>query len=102
MKAILYNRFCHWGWAETPDTFRSWYDSIDYTNVGGRDDIRQSKVKYNPLLIGAVIGDIVGSIYEFNPHKSKDISLQHLHATEQEKSYQDHAHEEAQAYRKII
>lgn len=77
MKAILYNRFCHWGWAETPDTFRSWYDSIDYTNVGSkRDDIRQSKIKYNPLLIGAVIGDIVGSIYEFNPHKSKDISLQ--------------------------
>ena len=33
MKAILYNRFCHWGWGETPDTFRSWYESIDYTNV---------------------------------------------------------------------
>lgn len=71
MKAILYNRFCHWGWAETPDTFRSWYDSIDYTNVGSnkKDKARKSKVEYNPLLIGAVIGDIAGSIYEFNPHR---------------------------------
>ena len=78
MKAILYNRFCHWGWAETPDTFRKWYDSIDYTNVGSnkKDKARMSKVEYNPLLIGAVIGDIAGSIYEFNPHKSKDINLQ--------------------------
>ena len=78
MKAILYNRFCHWGWAETPDTFRSWYDSINYTNVGSNkiDKTKMSKVEYNPLLIGAVIGDIAGSIYEFNPHKSKDINLQ--------------------------
>ena len=78
MKAILYNRFCHWGWAETPDTFRKWYDSIDYTNVGSnkKDKARMSKVEYNPLLIGAVIGDIAGSIYEFNPHKMKDINLQ--------------------------
>ena len=78
MKAILYNRFCHWGWAETPDTFRSWYDSIDYTNVMSdkKDKARMSKVEYNPLLIGAVIGDIAGSIYEFNPHKLKDINLQ--------------------------
>lgn len=78
MKAILYNRFCHWGWAETPDTFRSWYDSINYTNVGSNkiDKTKMSKVEYNPLLIGAVIGDISGSIYEFNPHKSKDINLQ--------------------------
>ena len=78
MKAILYNRFCHWGWAETPDTFRKWYDSIDYTNVGSnkKDKARMSKVEYNPLLIGAVIGDIAGSIYEFKPHKSKDINLQ--------------------------
>ncbi len=77
MKAILYNRFCHWGWAETPDTFRSWYDSINYTNVGSNkiDKTKMSKVEYNPLLIGAVIGDIAGSIYEFNPHKSKDINL---------------------------
>ena len=78
MKAILYNRFFHWGWAETPDTFRSWYDSIDYTNVGSnkKDKARKSKVEYNPILIGAVIGDIAGSIYEFNPHKLKDINLQ--------------------------
>ena len=78
MKAILYNRFCHWGWAETPDTFRSWYDSINYTNVGSNkiDKTKMSKVEYNPLLIGAVIGDIAGSIYEFNPHKLKDINLQ--------------------------
>ena len=78
MKAILYNRFCHWGWAETPDTFRNWYDSINYTNVGSnkKDKVKMSKVEYNPLLIGAVIGDIAGSIYEFNPHKSKDINLQ--------------------------
>ena len=78
MKAILYNRFCHWGWGETPDTFRRWYESIDYTNVTAneRNNARRPKVEYNPLLIGAIIGDIVGSIYEFNPHKSKDINLQ--------------------------
>lgn len=78
MKAILYNRFCHWGWAETPDTFRRWYESIDYTNVKAteRNNNRRPMAEYNPLLIGAVIGDIVGSIYEFNPHKSKDINLQ--------------------------
>ena len=78
MKALLYNRFCHWGWAETPDTFRRWYESIDYTNVKAteRNNNRRPMAEYNPLLIGAVIGDIVGSIYEFNPHKSKDINLQ--------------------------
>ena len=78
MKAILYNRFCHWGWAETPDTFRRWYESIDYTNVKAteRNNNRRPRAVYNPLLIGAIIGDIVGSIYEFNPHKSKDINLQ--------------------------
>ena len=78
MKAILYNRFCHWGWAETPDTFRRWYESIDYTNVKAteRNNNRRPMAVYNPLLIGAIIGDIVGSIYEFNPHKSKDINLQ--------------------------
>ena len=77
MKALLYNRFCHWGWAETPDTFRRWYESIDYTNVKAteRNNDRKPKAQYNPLLIGAIIGDIVGSIYEFNPHKSKDINL---------------------------
>lgn len=78
MKAILYNRFCHWGWAETPDTFRRWYESIDYTNVKAtdRNNNRRPRAVYNPLLIGAIIGDIAGSIYEFNPHKSKDINLQ--------------------------
>lgn len=78
MKAILYNRFCHWGWAETPDTFRDWYNSIDYTNVTRRDEQPKGnpKVYYNPILIGAILGDIVGSIYEFNPHKSKEFNIQ--------------------------
>ena len=78
MKALLYNRFCHWGWCETPDTFRSWYESIDYTNVTKKQDTLQKrpKNKYNPLLMGAVLGDIAGSIYEFNPRKSTDIDLQ--------------------------
>ena len=31
-----------------------------------------------PLLISAAIGDIAGSIYEFNPHKTKDINLQDI------------------------
>ena len=30
---------------------------------------------YNPLLISAILGDIAGSIFEFNPHKSVDINL---------------------------
>ena len=30
---------------------------------------------YNPLLMGAVLGDIAGSIYEFAPHKSTEIDL---------------------------
>ena len=78
MKALLYNRFCHWGWCETPDTFRSWYESIGYTNVTKKQDTIQKrpKNKYNPLLMGAVLGDIAGSIYEFNPRKSTDIDLQ--------------------------
>ena len=78
MKALLYNRFCHWGWCETPDTFRSWYESIGYTNVTKKQDTLQKKpkTKYNPLLMGAVLGDIAGSIYEFNPHKTTDIDLQ--------------------------
>ena len=79
MKAIFYNRFCHWGWGETPDTFRSWYESIDYTNVATKNDIypRKKPVNYyNPLLISAILGDISGSIYEFYPHKSTDINLQ--------------------------
>ena len=29
----------------------------------------------NPMLMGAIIGDIAGSIYEFWPHKSTDINL---------------------------
>ena len=78
MKALLYNRFCHWRWCETPDTFRSWYESIGYTNVTKKQDTLQKrpKNKYNPLLMGAVLGDIAGSIYEFNPRKSTDIDLQ--------------------------
>lgn len=78
MKAILYNRFCHWGWGETPDTFRRWYESIDYTNTRIRtDEPRDVSVNYyNPLLISAILGDIAGSIYEFSPHKDTDINLQ--------------------------
>ena len=77
MKAILYNRFCHWGWCETPDTFRSWYESIDYTNVKLKNDEPGRKMNnyYNPLLISAILGDIAGSIFEFNSHKSVDINL---------------------------
>lgn len=77
MKAILYNRFCHWGWCETPDTFRSWYESIDYTNVKLKNDEPRRKMNnyYNPLLISAILGDIAGSIFEFNSHKSVDINL---------------------------
>lgn len=79
MKAILFNRFCHWGWCETPDTFREWYERIDYTNVtrdgmnGGY--VKEAENRYNPMLMGAVIGDIAGSVYEFDPHKSTDIDL---------------------------
>ena len=80
MKAILFNRFCHWGWGETPDTFREWYDRIDYTNVrrDGKDGgyIKEAENRYNPMLMGAILGDIAGSIYEFDPHKSAAIRLQ--------------------------
>lgn len=78
MKAILYNRFCHWGYGETPDTFRNWYESLDYTNVRVKENASHKKREnyYNPLLITAIIGDIAGSIYEFNPYKSVDINLQ--------------------------
>ena len=31
---------------------------------------------YCPMLMGAILGDIVGSIYEFDPHKATDINLQ--------------------------
>ncbi|WP_293526618.1 ADP-ribosylglycohydrolase family protein [Prevotella sp.] len=31
---------------------------------------------YCPMLMGAILGDIAGSIYEFDPHKSMDINLQ--------------------------
>ena len=77
MKAILYNRFCHWGWCETPDTFRSWYEAIEYTNVTRKNNTAQKKSDnlYCPMLMGAVLGDIAGSIYEFNPHKSTDVAL---------------------------
>lgn len=43
MKAILYNLFYYWGWCETPDTFRSWYEAIDYTNVTRKNDTAQKK-----------------------------------------------------------
>ena len=77
MKAILYNRFCHWSYSENPDAFREWYESIDYTNVKRRSDEPQNDptAYYNPMLIGAILGDIAGSIYEFSPHKSTDINL---------------------------
>ena len=77
MKALLYNRFCHWGWCETPDTFRSWYEAIDYTNMTRKNDSAQKKSGnlYCPMLMGAVLGDIAGSIYEFNPHKSTEVDL---------------------------
>lgn len=78
MKAILFNRFCHWGYGETPDTFRRWYESIDYTNtrIKVNEPRNVSMNCYNPLLISAVLGDIAGSIYEFSPNKSTDIVLQ--------------------------
>ena len=78
MKAILYNRFCHWGWCETPDTFRSWYEAIDYTNVTRKDNTPQKKSGnlYCPMLMGAILGDIAGSIYEFDPCKSMNINIQ--------------------------
>lgn len=78
MKAILYNRFCYWGWGETPNTFRSWYEALDYTNVTRKTDApqKQSENLYGPMLMGAVLGDVAGSIYEFDPHKSTDINLQ--------------------------
>lgn len=31
---------------------------------------------YCPMLMGAILGDIAGSIYEFDPHKATDINLQ--------------------------
>ena len=78
MKAILYNRFCHWGWCETPSTFREWYESIDYTDVARKSDspAKDPKSRNTPMIVGAILGDIVGSIYEFNPHKSTDFDLQ--------------------------
>lgn len=79
MKAILFNRFYHWGWCETPDTFREWYERIDYTNVEKRDDTcactKESEKRYNPMLMSAVLGDIVGSMYEFHPCKSTNFDL---------------------------
>ena len=78
MKAILYNRFCHWGWCETPDTFRSWYEALDYTNVSRKSNEHQKMPVnvYCPMLMGTILGDIAGSIYEFDPHKSTDINIQ--------------------------
>lgn len=31
---------------------------------------------YCPMLMGAILGDIAGSLYEFDPHKSTDINIQ--------------------------
>ena len=31
---------------------------------------------YYPMLMGAILGDIAGSIFEFDPHKSTDINIQ--------------------------
>ena len=31
---------------------------------------------YCPMLMGAILGDIAGSIFEFDPHKSTDINIQ--------------------------
>lgn len=78
MKAILFNRFCHWGYCETPDTFREWYGNIDYTNVERKNDTphKKPRIHYVPLLMGAILGDIAGSIYEFCPCKSTNIDLQ--------------------------
>ena len=78
MKAILYNRFCHWGWCETPDTFRSWYEALDYTNVLRKSNEHQKNPVnvYCPMLMGTILGDIAGSIYEFDQHKSTDINIQ--------------------------
>lgn len=78
MKAILYNRFCHWGWCETPDTFRRWYEALDYTNVSRKSNEHQKNPVnvYCPMLMGTILGDIAGSIYEFDPHKSTDINIQ--------------------------
>lgn len=78
MKAIFYNRFQHWGWCETPDTFRRWYESLDYTNVTRKTNSpkKEPENTYCPLLMGAVLGDIAGSIYEFAPHKSTNVALQ--------------------------
>ena len=79
MKAILFNRFCHWGWGETPDTFREWYERIDYTNVTRNsrngENAREAINRYNPMLMSTVLGDIAGSVYEFDPHKSTAINL---------------------------
>lgn len=78
MKAILYNRFLHWGYCDTADTFRSWYETLDYTNVTKKEGtpLKKQETKYCPHLMGAILGDIAGSIYEFAPHKSTDICLQ--------------------------
>lgn len=79
MKAILYNRYNHWNEGHvTPDTFRSWYEALDYTNVTRNNNTpnKKSGNLYCPMLMSAVLGDIAGSIYEFDPHKSMDIKLQ--------------------------
>lgn len=46
---------------------------IKYINSIGSTN--KPKMHRNPTLMGAIIGDIAGSIYEFWPHKSTDVNL---------------------------
>ena len=82
MKSILYNRFCHWGWCETPDTFRRWYESIDYTNTkrNAKEHGESPKSYYNPMLVGTILGDMAASVYKFNSHKTTDLNLYAFYA----------------------
>ncbi|MDY2589623.1 MAG: hypothetical protein SOW32_05475, partial [Agathobacter sp.] len=51
---------------ETPDTFRRWYESIDYTNtrIKVNEPRNVSLNYYNPLLISAVLGDIAALSFQ--------------------------------------
>ncbi len=35
MKALLFNRWCHWSYDCDPEEFRKWYLELDYTNILG-------------------------------------------------------------------
>ena len=48
---------------------------IKYINSIKIGSTNKPKMHRNPMLMGAIIGDIAGSIYEFWPHKSTDINL---------------------------